>query len=153
MKWTEGKECEGVMDNPLIKDGIHAVTKEQLSAREIRRRQIATAMKDPEHLKRWLRASGHGWLVMNTTELIDALPWPGGVETLMEIIHVYGEHRRTIDSGRREIQKEPVTGTDVEVVIHKDDLLEVEELDRAIRFLTAQIYEKKPDWSLTDTPM
>lgn len=140
--------------NPLIKDdGTHAVTGETLTAAEVRRRQIATSMKSPEHLMQWLTESGHGWLVMRTDELVKSLPWPGGVETVIDLVNLYTDYRRTIDSGRRELQKEPVTGEQVEVVVYKDQDLEVEELDRVIRWLTGKIYQIKPDWSLEDAPL
>lgn len=141
------------MSNPLIQNGKHTVTKEKMDAAEVIRRQRATAMKSPEHLKQWLQASGHAWLVFNTQDLIDSLPWPFGVEMMMDLVHTYSDHRCAIDSGRREVQKEPITGKSIEVVIYKDQTLEVEELDRCIRHLTAQIYQLKPDWSLTDTPL
>ena len=121
-----------------------------IDAAELRRRQIATAMKEPDHMKRWLRESGRAWLVFNTTDLIDALPWPLGVDQLMNIVFAYGELRRKVDSGRSETVIEPLSGKKVQIPVYKDETLEVEELDRAIRFLTAQIYQLKPDWSLTD---
>jgi len=142
------------MSNPLLqKDGTHKVTGEKLTAAEIRKRQIATAMKDPGHLKQWLRESGHQWLVLRTDDLVDALPWPGGVETLIDLVNCYTDHRRTIDSGRREFQKEPLTNKRVEVVVHKDQTLELEELDRCIRWLAAQAYELDPNWDLEGKPL
>ena len=56
--------------------------------------QIDTAMKSPEHLRGWLEASGRRWLVFDGIELIKALPWPAGVDALMQIIAAYRDERR-----------------------------------------------------------
>lgn len=99
-----------------------------------------------------------GWLprtrelYFNGVELLDALPWPFGVEAFMQVVMAYRDHRRTIESGRAELVKEP-TGEAVELPVYKDETLEVEELDRAIRYLVAQIREKQPDWRLEQSPL
>lgn len=111
------------------------------------------AMKDKNHLKRWLRATGRNWLVFNAPELVDALKWPDGVDVLMQIIACYRDHRAAIDTGRREKQMNPTTGTEVEVAIFKGEVLEADELDHAIRDLVRQIKEKVPAWKLEDPPM
>jgi len=111
---------------------------------------IQTALKDPDHLKRWLDASSRRWMVFNGIDLIDALPWPSGVEAFMQVVMAYRDHRRVMDSGRTEIVEDPTTGEMVEVPVPKDESLEVEELDRAIRYLVAQLLEKDPDWRLSN---
>ena len=55
-------------------------------------------MADPEHLKRWLRASGRRFLVFNSCDLVDALVWPAGHQTLQQMIHAYGECRSLQES-------------------------------------------------------
>lgn len=115
--------------------------------------QINTAMRGPDHLKYWMEASGRRWLVLNGLELVEALPWPSGVEAFMQVVMAYRDHRRTIDSGRTELVEEPVSGEMVDVPVYKDENLEVEELDRAIRYLAGQIREKLPDWSLEQAPL
>jgi hypothetical protein len=114
--------------------------------------QLNTAMKSPAHLKQWLKATHRRWLVFNAIELMDALPWPSGIEAFMQVVMTYRDHRRTIDSGRTELVEEPLTGEKVEVPVCKDEGLEVEELDRAIRYLVGQIRERQPGWSLEPAP-
>lgn len=115
--------------------------------------QERVSIKDPEHLQRWLDASGRQYLVFRATELVTALPWPSGCEALMQVIAAYAAHRATIPSGRYEVQEDPLSGEAVQIPIFKSDLPEVEELDRAIRFLTRQMYERNPDWSLESDPL
>lgn len=121
-----------------------------VSAAELAQARNATSMQSPEHLKQWLDQTGRRWIVINAQELVDALPWPSGIAAFTQVLDCYRDHRRTIDSGRRGMMFDPGLGEDVEVTLFKDETLEVEELDRAIRYLMAQIYEKKPDWKITD---
>lgn len=114
----------------------------------LRERQAKLAMSDAEHLKQWLQASGRRWLVMDAMELVDALPWPGGVQELMGLINLYTQHRRQFDSGRRQIVEDPITKEDVETIVYKGDKLELAEIDRAIRYLVQQAFELNPKWSL-----
>jgi hypothetical protein len=59
----------------------------------------------------------------------------------------------TADSGHTKLVEEPLTGEMVEVPICKEESLEVEELDRAIRYLVGQIREKRPKWRLEQAPL
>lgn len=116
-----------------------------------------TAMKNPAHLKRWLLASGRRWLVFDARDLVEALPWPEGAQALAEIVSAYRNYRRSIATGRSETQKQTdhVTGqeVEVEVPIFKDETLEIEELDRAIRYLIGVASEKDPTWRLDAAPL
>ena len=116
--------------------------------------QIATAMKSPDHLREWLDATGRRWLVFDGVDLVKALPWPDGVDALMQMISAYRDERRTVWTGRVEhfVGKNAVTGEpiDQEVKVMKGEHLEIEELDRAIRYLVAQILELDPNWSLNN---
>lgn len=124
---------------------------------ELSQEQINTAMKDPEHLKKWLQESKRRWMTFNTKDLIAALPWPTGAQALAEIISVYRDHRRTIDTGRVEVRKvrDEVTGQEVEVdvPIFKDEILEIEELDRAIRHMIGLASAMDSGWKLTNAPL
>lgn len=124
--------------------------KQEFDADVLRERQVKLAMSSQVHLKQWLQASGRRWLVMDAMELVDALPWPGGVQELMGLVNLYTQHRRKFDSGRRQTMKDPVTGDDVETIIYKDEKLELAEVDRAIRYLVQQVLEWDPKWSLTN---
>jgi hypothetical protein len=119
----------------------------------IRERRVQLAMSSPDHLKLWLRESGRTWIVLNGPELVDALPWPGGVQELMDLVFLVAQHRSKKPSGRMSTLQDPVTGEDVEVPINKGETLEPEELDRAIRFLVAEIRESLPHWALEDAPL
>jgi hypothetical protein len=117
---------------------------------QLSQEQINTAMKSPQHLREWLDASGRKWIVFNGVDLIDALPWPGGVETFMQVVMAYRDHRRGVWTGREETQKDPKTGKAVPVKIMKDESLETEELDRAIRYLVTEMMRRNQNWSLNN---
>lgn len=111
-----------------------------------------TAMKDPEHLKRWLRATGRNYIFFRSEDLVDSLSWPRGVEALIGIIDAYRAHRREIPTEtmpcpnlkRHELLKTASGATSVctlcnnkdEVVTRtKGELLEADEIDAAIAML------------------
>lgn len=112
-----------------------------------------TAIQSVEHLLQWLDSSGRRWLVFNGHDLIKAMKFPEGHEVLMMIVAAYRDYRRTIPTGGVESMKNPDTGVVVDVPTMKDELLETEELDRAIRYLAAQMYERNPEWSLESDPL
>lgn len=114
---------------------------------------IRTAMKDPKHMRQWLEASGRRWLVFDALDLVEALPWPAGVEALIEIINCYRDHRRTQPSGRTQMVDPDWKGPPVEVPLMKGDMLEIEELDRCIRYLIGLASERDPQWSLEKAPL
>lgn len=131
--------------------GGHVITHQIQEVRNMSEDEKAAAvsnvaMDSPERLKRWLQASNRQWLVLNTTDLVDALPWPGGVETLMEILNVYREHRLTIP-----VTEEMARGLTVER--GKREQLEVAEIDRAIRYLVGLITDELPEWHLGNDPL
>jgi hypothetical protein len=110
------------------------------------------SMKDKQHLKRWLQASGRTWMVFNSLELVDSLRWPDGIDILMQLIARYRDHRASLETGRYETQRHPTTGEEIQVPISKGEVLEPEELDRAIRALVTQMKERDPTWTLEKTP-
>lgn len=114
--------------------------------------QVATAMKSPDHLRAWVEASGRRWLVLDGVEFTKALPFPHGVEAFMDMLAAYRDERRAVWTGRLEkyVGKNELTGDkiDTELRVMKGEHLEVEELDRAVRYLVAQILELDPTWSL-----
>jgi hypothetical protein len=124
---------------------------EKLTIEEQSKRLLRIAIQDPEHLKRWLEESGRSWLVFNSLDLVDALPFPDGVDAFMQLIACYRDYRSAIPSGRTETIMDPTLGKEVTTSIMKTDNLEVEELDRAIRFLIGQITELDPSWDI-NTP-
>ncbi|MCK4858399.1 MAG: hypothetical protein KAT58_10550, partial [candidate division Zixibacteria bacterium] len=89
---------------------------------------LRVAIKDKDHLKRWLSESGRRWMVFDALDLVDSLTWPEGVLALMEIIAAYREYRMGIESGNFELQVDPTLGKEIKVPIMKDELLEIAEL-------------------------
>lgn len=108
----------------------------------------STAMKSPEHLKQWLRATGRQFIVLRADDLVDALPWPHGVDSLMLLIEAYRQERLTrivewapcpraaahMGFGAHGIC--PMCKNQGQVPARtKDDRLESDEIDAAIAFL------------------
>lgn len=124
----------------------HPITKEEVTSDLRLERAMKAAMASPEHMKLWLQESGRRWLVFDALELIDALPWPGGVQEIMDLISIYTNQRHKMTSGRME--KQEVMNQVVDVPIFKSARLELPELDRVIRFLVAQAVKWDPSWSL-----
>lgn len=114
---------------------------------------LRVAIKDAGHLKSWLEKSGRKWLVFNSVDLVDALPFPDGVDTLIQLIACYRDYRSVQVSGRTETVKEPVLGHVVDMPVYKGEKLEVEELDRAIRYLIRQVTDIDPNWSVNNEPL
>ena len=126
---------------------------EQLTAKEAAERLERISIKDAEHLKKWLASSGRRWIILDSQDLVDSLPYPAGIEMFMEAIEHYRRFRSTKESGRVEKQLDPTLGIEIDIPIKKTDTLEVEEMDRAIRFLVGQITEIDPSWSLDNPSM
>ena len=130
-----------------------------MSAIERSEAQLRVAMQSPQKLKQWIEATGRTWMVFNAIDLVDALPWPPpgakepvGIDYLMMIIQCYRDHRAAMETGDFETIKNP-NGVEHKVAIMKGELLELPELDRAIRFLIGQATEKDPAWTLNNPPM
>ena len=117
----------------------------------------AIAIKDPIHLKQWLLATGRHWIVLKSADLVDGLPWPDGVDVLMQIVEAYRQHRcaipvewapcpktrlhqsgRTCDLCRNQGQV---------ITRSKSDLLELDEMKEACVWLINQIREKESSWT------
>ena len=118
--------------------------------------RMSAAMKSPDHLKRWLEESGRRYLVFDGLELIDALPWPDGIEALMQLISCYRDYRSVKDTGRKE-SIEVDSGEVVTVSVFKSEVLELEELDRVIRYLIGVASEeakrRQVKWSIEQSPL
>jgi hypothetical protein len=126
---------------------------EQLTVKEAAERLERISLKDADHLKKWLASSGRRWIILDSQDLVDSLPYPSGIEFFMEMIDLYRGFRATKLSGRVEKQIDPTLGVEIDVPIKKTDTLEAEEMDRAIRFLVGQISEIDPGWSLDNPSM
>lgn len=141
------------------------LTKEakSMSAEERAEAQMSTAMASPDHLRQWLDETGRHWLVLNTDELVKALPWPTGVEALQNMLRAYRGFRQSVPTGEMATlacsgatncqicilnNLKPSKDRHHEVPVFKEEELNVAELDRAIRYLVAQLTARDPSWSL-----
>lgn len=103
---------------------------------------LNTAIRDPEHLIRFLKTSGREFFVMRAEDLIRALPdFQNGVETIQQLVSCYRDYRRTQPSGFVEdiVVKDPLTQQERTVVgvdIMKDETLTQQELDDLIYWAT-----------------
>jgi hypothetical protein len=112
------------------------------------RAAMATALRSPDHMKAWLDASGRRWLIFNAIDLVDSLTFPEGHQMFQLLVEAYRDYRRTVPTGRTETMIHPDTKQAVSVPLTKGETLEDAELDRAIRYLVGQMYERNPNWSL-----
>ena len=131
----------------------------KLSFLELREAARKTAITSPKHLLLWLHESGRRWLVFSADDVVDACTstngerWSENVKLFQTLIDMVRNHRRRVPSGRVEKIKEPMTNQLVDVQVFKDETLEVEELDRCIRYLVGHILEKDPKWSLENAAL
>lgn len=121
---------------------------EKITMEELARRRLNVAIKDKNHLKEWLDKTGRGFLVFNSSDLVDALSFPEGVDEVMRIVARYRDYRRLLPSGRVERVKDPVHGREIEFQANKDELLEEEEMNQLFRMLIRDASERFPGWSL-----
>jgi len=111
-----------------------------MTERERLEAKIRVSINSPEKLKEFLEASGRLWLVFNARHLVESLPWPEGVNSFMQIIDCYRDHRRVIPTGDLDAQTQlPIT---------HGETLTIEELDRCIRYLIEQASKLDPNWKL-----
>lgn len=124
-----------------------------LTKREQVERINRISIQDKEHLLRWLEESGRRWLIFNGRDLVNALPFPEGVEDFMRVIACYRQYRRAVPSGEVERQRDPMLGKLIEVAKMKDETLETAELDRVIRYCIGLLTAKDPTWKLENPPL
>jgi hypothetical protein len=125
----------------------------RLSPVEESERQMRVAITSRPHLREWLEKSGRQWLVFNSAHLVDALPFPDGVEAFIQFVACYRDHRATLDTGETAWVENPKTGTMDEVPLFHSETLTLVEMDRAIRWMVGQITAMDPDWKLTNPPL
>lgn len=108
------------------------------SAEEVFERQENVAIKDPEHLKRWLTQSGRKYIVLRSDHLIDGLRWPEGVESFQEIINQYRASRADKRTGEVRIETNE-HGEEVEVAETFPETLTQPELQELIAELSREL--------------
>jgi len=123
--------------------------------------RTATAIKDAGHLKQWLKATGRDWIVLKSGDLVDGLPWPDGVDILMQIIEAYRQHRQGVPVEWAPCSKLRVhaVGRTCDlcknqgqvIVRSKTDTLELDELKTATVWMINQILEKDSSWNPFNT--
>ena len=89
--------------------------------------QVRVSMGDPNKLKEWVEASGRKYILLNASDLIDAMGWPDDCIQFQRLIEAYREYRSTVPTGRFEKQQDPKTKQWVDVSITKAEVLEPEE--------------------------
>lgn len=121
-----------------------------------------TGLHDMGHLKQWLAETDRAWLVFKSADLVDALSpllgpdgEPVALQSLQQIIAAYAAHRATqvADTTLREVVAPDGTKTSVTESTYKDERLTYEELDRAIRALVRQMFDRDPNWRLENDPL
>jgi hypothetical protein len=109
---------------------------------------LRVSIKSPDKLKEWLEASGRRYLIFDAFQLVDALPWPHGLDALAQVIACYRDHRRTVPSGRFE-KVIDARGESRAVPQMRGETLEADEQARLIKYLIRQVQELDPTWSLS----
>lgn len=135
-------------------DKLQAIRQLQnASAKELKEAQDRVAMKDPDHLTRWLQET-RPYIVFKSSDLVESLKplWPDGIQAFQNVVNCYRSHRCAIPSGETKTAIAP-NGEEYVQALYKDDALTMVELDRCIRFLVGQILEHNSDWSLEDTAL
>lgn len=99
---------------------------------ERREALAAVSMGNPEHLKQWLAASDRQYVVLKSADLVDALPWPAGVEAFQQVLMAYRDHRRAIRAEGPSAQLGPEGRM-------KDEDLEVDELEECMGQLAREV--------------
>jgi hypothetical protein len=102
-----------------------------VDARALARAQEAVAISDPEHLIRFLQGSDRTYLVFHAPTLVRGLPWPTGVDALMQVVHAYNSQRNVEKTGYV-VDEQVAGGSAVGAPIFKDDRLWLDEIDNAI---------------------
>lgn len=123
------------------------------SAIELSEQQLRTAMGSQAHLTQWVEESGRTWIIFNGKHLVSALPWPAGVEALMQVIACYRDHRAAMDTGETQLVENPITKEMTEVPMFYPETLTLTEMDRAIRWMYGQITALDPSWEITNAPL
>ncbi len=94
------------------------------------------AMASPVHLRRWLRETGRTWIILRTDDLVQALPWPHGVNALIQILEAYRQ-------GRCVRQVEDYTNRGEKYNRQLGDQLELDEMILARDWLSTLIEDER----------
>ncbi len=81
-------------------------------------------MQSPEHLKRWLSASGRRFVTFKSDDLVDSLLFPEGHHYFQQLCILYGQYRNKKTAGE-----------------HKDDL-SAAEIGDLVKFAAEQLIER-----------
>ena len=109
----------------------HMADLPELSSALLADAQDRVAMKTPQHLTQFLQSSDRTFLILHAPTLVRGLPWPQGVEALLQVIDAYTSERRLQDTGFFVDETLP-NGEKARVPVPKDDRLHLDEIDEAI---------------------
>lgn len=113
---------------------------------------MRVAMKSREQLMQWLKESGREFIIFNTKDLMDSLPHAQDAELLQQLIGLYATHRMSISYDKIKMF-DPISETEVEAEVTKDERLTLAEMDRLVRKLAGAIKDQHPEWSLDGDPI
>ena len=134
-------------------NSLNQLPANNLTSAQILEAQHRVAMKDLEHFLRWLQASDREFLIFFSKDLLDSLRFePDNLRLVQQLVHCYEQHRLTIAYDTR-VEKEPITGEEIEVAVCKDDRLTLAEKDRLVRKLVIDLKDAVPGWSLDGEPI
>ncbi len=124
-----------------------------MTTEDLKKAQESTAMRDINHLRRWLAQSDREFLIFFSKDLLDALAFePNALLLFQQLVQCYTQHRMAIAyDTRREFN--PDVNAEIEVVVCKDDRLTIAEKDRLIRKLAADLKDAVPGWTLESEPI
>jgi len=113
------------------------------------------AIRSPAHLKQWLHASGRAFIVFDANDLVDGLPWPDGVDAMIQLVEAYRQHRCAEVAEEvpcKRCAKKPSPSCpecrgNGHTFRMKSDMMEPDELKKVVEFLMMQIRLADPNWS------
>jgi len=122
----------------------------QMSEIEKSEARMRVGQSSPARMIEWLEASGRTWLVLNSRHLVESFVWPEGGQQFQWLLAGYRDHR----AGMKHHEETGCTAARVRTQdVGYSETLEVEELDRAIRFLIGEITRKDSTWKLENSPL
>ncbi len=113
------------------------------------------AIRSPAHLKQWLHASGRAFIIFDANDLVDGLPWPDGVDAMIQLCEAYrqqrcvdiAEERPCKRCGKKPVDSCPECHGYGRTIRMKSDMLEPDEMKKVVEFLMLQIRLADPNWS------
>jgi hypothetical protein len=99
--------------------------------------QLRTAIRSPEHLRRWVLQEAP-FVVFKGTDMVDALPYPSGHEAFQHFVSAYRSQRIDIEDDEQVRRRgvDPISRETLEVPGKKHDMLTVDEFADLVRWVS-----------------